>query len=131
MPKRSLEKVGKKFGVSARSAEAWSIAFDWAERIQKRDEKAREKTEQKVTDEIATMRARHAARFTKIEEQFFAALETMSPEKAQEAFNIFKGAIDGQRQALGLPDQHVEHSGGIKVIFEDIEADARNKSKED
>lgn len=129
MKKRSLSKVAKKFKVSTTTTCNWNKAFNWEQRINARDEKARIKTEEKVTDAIAEMNARHIKMWNLVQARALQTLQEKPFENAGSAAHGLKVSVDGERVARGAPTEHVEHSGGVKVVFEDAVTDGSNSRK--
>ena len=131
MPKRSLQRVADKYSVSKKSVERWSVAFNWAERIKERDALELEETAKRMAIARAKYNVKKARMGQFLQGRALITLKKEQFKTASEATTGQKIGMEMEGQALGVSDQKIEHHGEFKVIFEDIEADARSESEED
>lgn len=136
MPKRSFTILAQKYHVSKTTISHWSRAFGWAERIAKRDEKAKQKTEEAVTDAIANFNKRRIMLAHAIQAKAAEALAAKekggkSFKTLSEAVSSIKVADEIEAKALGIPDERIEHSGNVLVEFEIVKGNDSTKSKTD
>ena len=132
MPKRSLVKLAKRYHVSAATTATWSRAFDWAGRIAARDERVREKREENAVNKAARYLEKLEGVANAMMVKGVEPFRKESPKACKsiiEAAQVVTVADKLMRTALGMPDQTVEHSGGVKVIFEDVKTDASSNRR--
>lgn len=110
-PIRSLGKLHQRYGEntpntptqSLDTLKRWSTSFNWPGRVQERDDVAIRKTEKKVTDAVADMRARQARLGQKLQDKGIERLKKLKSDEMspRDTITMIVEGVKIERQARG------------------------------
>jgi len=152
--KRSIKKLHQhctetapEYAPSLRTLKNWSSWFNWQEKVQIRDTEIARGVEAKVTKSNIDARAKALKEIQNLTGLVWAAIETAFPkdkktgkritmirvETPRDLSNLVNSLLRAEEVKLkvaGEPEKH-EHTGGLKIVFEDVETNGNKTNKKD
>lgn len=131
---RSYDAVASKFGVSRRTVARCAKREDWPSRLESIEKEARERTEKKIAESIASMNDRHLRSLRAVQGRALEALRAFPISSAMDAVRALDLAIRQERVIRGEPGERSEMTGVLVapagILPEDWVAEQMEKNKE-
>jgi hypothetical protein len=102
---RSYQAVADRYGTSKRAVTKRAAAEKWAERLLKIERTARERIDNKMTETLEAVNARHLQTLRAIQAKALNALQVMSLDSCMDAVRALDTAIRQERVILGEPGE--------------------------
>ncbi len=102
---RSYQAVADRFGVLKKAVTRKAVREDWAGRLAKIEEHARQELDRKLGETIETMHERHLKMIQMLQMKAVAALRSMSLDSAMDAARTLDLAIRQERLIRGEPTE--------------------------
>jgi len=104
-PQRSYQAVAEHYGVSKRAVTKHASKEEWAERLEKIEAEAREKSDQRLVETIEETRSRHLKTLRVIHARALVALKQYPLTSGMDAIRAAELAIKLERLILGDPSE--------------------------
>jgi hypothetical protein len=102
-PSRSHEAVSEHYGVAKRTVTALAVKDRWKERLAALEQKAREKSDERMVESLEQMNERHLKTLKLIQRKSLEALLEMPVASADEAIRSLLSSIKHERLIRGEP----------------------------
>lgn len=139
---RSYQAVAEKYGVSKQAVTKHAVQHRWAERLTAIEQRARERSDQKLQETIEELNERHLKMLRIIETKALEALRVMPLDSAMDAVRALEISMRQTRLIRGEPTDHTtvdvvdlirrEHSdwllrpGGEGECWDELAAEAKD-----
>jgi len=119
--RKKWEKVVLEFGISRSSFYRRKSLEGWEEKANRRDKVLRKKTDEKVTDSLAEMNARHIKEAIKYQGVMLEALGKLEPRSVSEAIRAYNILVKLEQVSRGEPTDILRGEVSEKTTFTDRE----------
>lgn len=109
-PDRSYRAVAEHFGVSKRGVTKRAAAENWAERLEKIEAEAREKSDKRLAETVEEMRTRHLKTLRAMSSRALSALKQYPLTSGMDAMRSAELVIKLERLVVGEPSERTAMS---------------------
>ena len=109
-PERSYQAIADRYGVSKRAVVKHAGKEKWAERLERIEREARERSDEKLAEGIEEMRTRHMKTLKAMNARALAALKQYPLTSGMEAMRAAEMVIKLERLIAGEPSERTELS---------------------
>ncbi len=104
-PARSYDALARKFHVTKRAIGKRAAKEKWQDRLAAIEQKARERMDEKLTETMEAVNARHLKIFRMVQGKALQALQSMALTSGDAAVRALDVAVRGERLILGEPSE--------------------------